>query len=172
MTQQADRALTDRELRRQLVQLLQGAEAHINFVDSVKDFPVDKAGVRPAGSPHSAWELLEHIRIALHDIAAFSGALGSTGSGKYPTGYESLKWPDDYWPKSPGPKDAKEWNQSVAAIKEHMAAFLQLVEDPKQDLFEKFPWGDGQTLLREALLIADHNAYHVGQLMLVRRMIA
>jgi hypothetical protein len=171
MTHEADTAFADGELRRHLVRLLQGAEAHINFDESVKNFPVDKAGVRPAGSPHSAWELLEHIRIALHDIAAFSGAMGSTDSGKNPTGYESLKWPDDYWPKSPAPKDAKEWNKSVAAIKDHMAAVLRLIEDPKQNLFEKFSWGDGQTLLREALLIADHNAYHVGQLMLVRRML-
>ena len=152
----------DKDLRKHLLQLLEGSEAHITFQDAVKNFPVDKAGLRPEGSPHSAWELLEHIRIALDDILRFSTS---------EKGHVPLKWPDDYWPKSPAPHDEAQWKESVATIEKDLAAFLKLVKDPERDLFEPFPWGDGQTLLREALLVADHNAYHVGQLVLVRRMV-
>jgi hypothetical protein len=153
--------VSDTVLRQHLVRLLREAQAHITFADAVKDFPVDKAGIRPAGSPHSAWELLEHIRIAQDDIVRFSDGID----------YVPLKWPDDYWPASPAPRDRAEWDKSVAAVETDLERFVYLLEDPKRDLLQPFPWGDGQTLLREALLIADHNAYHVGQLILVRRMI-
>jgi hypothetical protein len=149
-------------LRKHLIELLDGGSAHIRFADVVKDFPVDHAGIRPPGAPHSAWELLEHIRIAQHDILCFS---------EDPEKYVELKWPEDYWPSSPAPASADEWNSSVAAIQKDAAALLKLVNDPARDLFEPFPWGSGQTLLREALLVADHNAYHLGQLLLVRQMI-
>jgi hypothetical protein len=166
--------MPDNVLRKHVIQILQGGLAHITFEQATKDFPIDKAGIRPAGSPHSAWELLEHIRIAQDDIARFSGAMEESSrpanSREPPKAYVPLKWPDDYWPKSPAPHDAKEWNKSVAAVKQDLAAFVRLLEDPKRDLFEPFPWGDGQTLLREALLVADHNSYHIGQLLLVRRM--
>ncbi len=160
------------ELRKHLLELLAGGHAHVTFQDAVKGFPVKKAGIRPEGLPHSAWELLEHIRIALDDIVRFSGVMDDRPRGReFPNSYVVLNWPDDYWPKSPGPKDAHQWNRSVAAVKEGVAAIARVIEDPQRDLFEPFPWGDGQTLLREALLIADHNAYHVGQLSLVRRLI-
>jgi hypothetical protein len=152
----------DTALRRQLVDLLTGGNAHITFADAVKEFPVEKAGIRPAGSPHSVWELLEHLRIAQEDILRFSSA---------PEGYTELKWPDDYWPASPAPNSASEWNRSVEAVRKDLEEFVRLVKDRSRDLFEPFAWGTGQTLLREALLIADHNAYHLGQLMLVRRML-
>jgi hypothetical protein len=148
-------------LRKHLIQLLQEGQAHITFAEAAKDFPIDKIGIRPAGSPHSAWELLEHIRIAQDDIARFSE----------PRGYTPLKWPDDYWPGSPAPRKKADWSKSISAVEADLQTFVRLLKDPKRDLFEPFPWGEGQTLLREALLIADHNSYHVGQLMLLRRII-
>jgi hypothetical protein len=152
----------DTALREHLIDVLTGAKAHITFADAVKGFPVEKAGIRPAGSPHSAWELLEHLRIAQEDILRFSSG---------PEGYTELKWPDDYWPASPAPKSLPDWNGSVEAVRRDLDEFVRLLQEPGRDLFARFPWGTGQTLLREALLIADHNAYHVGQLMLVRRML-
>jgi hypothetical protein len=152
----------DETLRKQLVQLLNGGEAHITFKDAVKDFPLKKAGIRPGGSPHSAWELVEHLRIALTDILQFSTSEKD---------YVPLKWPKDYWPTSAAPRNDAHWNESVNTIERDLAAFMRLVTDAERDLFAPFPWGDGQTLLREALLVADHNAYHIGQLVLVRRML-
>jgi hypothetical protein len=167
--------MSDADLRKHLLELLDGGQAHIRFEDAVKGFPVDKAGTRPKGSPHSAWELLEHIRIATEDIARFSGVMDDANrlrtSRENPKGYVVLKWPDDYWPKSPGPGDPKQWSKSVTAVRKEIKGFARLIEDPHRDLSEPFPWGDGQSLLREALLIADHNSYHIGQLVLVRRMI-
>jgi hypothetical protein len=165
----------DSELRKHVLQLLAGGQAHPTFKDTVDGFPVDKAEIRPGGSPHSGWELLEHIRISLDDIVRFSGVMDdrprAAGSRELPEGYVVLDWPGDYWPKSPGMRDAVQWKESVAAVEESMTEFTRLIKDPKRDLFEPFPWGDGQTLLREALLIADHGAYHIGQLLLVRRML-
>lgn len=151
----------DKALRQHLLALLRGGQAHATFAEAIKKFPIVKVGIRPAGSPHSAWELLEHLRIAQRDILLFSK------SAKY----KSPKWPDDYWPSSPAPKNKSQWAQSVKAFQSDLAAFEKLMLNPKKDLYEPFPWGEGQTLLREALLIADHNAWHLGQLMLVRRMI-
>jgi hypothetical protein len=151
----------DADLRRHLVSLLQGGSAHITFNDAVKDFPVEHAGVRPDRSPHSAWELLEHLRIAQEDIVLFSES----------SEYVQPNWPDDYWPASPAPKSVQDWKASIESVRKDLARFIKLLNDESRDLFEPFPWGDGQTLLREALLIADHNAYHLGQLMLVRRML-
>jgi len=118
-------------------------------------------GVRPPGAPHSAWELLEHIRIALEDIVHFSQSAD----------YQSPPWPKGYWPSSPEPPDPGDWEKCAHAIRDNMAAFESLLSDPQRDLFQRIPWGEGQTLLREALLIADHNAYHLGQLVLVRRLL-
>jgi DinB family protein len=154
--------MSDQALRQHLKRLLLEEHAHASLAAAVREFPIEKAGIRPGGAPHSAWELLEHIRIAQEDITRFSQSS---------EGYVVLRFPDDYWPASPAPAGPKEWNRSVAAIEEDLARFLKLLDDPQRDLFQPFPWGEGQTLLREALLIADHNAYHVGQLMLVRRML-
>ena len=161
MRQSMTKPGNDAELRRHLVELLEGGSAHITFADAVRDFPVERAGVRPEGSPHSAWELLEHLRIAQADIVRFS--LGKD--------YVEPKWPEDYWPSSPAPKDDAEWGDSVEAVKQDLARFLAMLSNESRSLLEPFAWGEGQTLLREALLIADHNAYHLGQLMLVRRML-
>ena len=148
-------------LRDHLLELLRGGQAHISFDDAVNAFPLELAGIRPDGAPHSAWELLEHMRIALDDIVGFSQSAD----------HKSPPWPKGYWPSSPAPKDEGEWQQCVRRIRESMAVFEGLLNDPDRDLFRKFPWGEGQTLLREALLIADHNAYHLGQLVLVRRLL-
>lgn len=152
---------SDADLRKHLIALLEGGNAHITFQDAIKDFPVDRAGIRPEGSPHSAWELLEHLRLAQADIVLFS----------HDKDYVEQKWPDDYWPSSPAPKNAREWEASSDSVRKDLARFIGMLKDEQRNLFEPFPWGDGQTLLREALLIADHNSYHLGQLMLVRRMI-
>ena len=152
---------SDSAIREQLVQLIRGGHAHATFDDVVRDFPLDRIGIRPPGAPHSAWELLEHLRIAQKDILEFSRSAD----------YVSPHWPEGYWPKSPGPKRENQWKESVAAFRADLVAFEAMIQDPSQDLNRKFPWGDGQTLLREALLIADHNAYHLGQLVLVRRLL-
>ncbi len=150
----------DANLRKHLIDLLDGGNAHITFSDVVKDFPIDHAGVRPQGSPHSAWELLEHLRLAQADIVEFSASKE----------YVEKKWPDDYWPSAPAPKNKHAWDASIRSVHEDLQKFIAMLNDEQRDLFAPFAWGDGQTLLREALLIADHNSYHLGQLMLVRRM--
>lgn len=151
----------DRELREHLIQLLEGGHAHATFDQAVRGLPASRAGVRPKGLPYSAWELLEHLRIAQNDILRFSQSAE----------YESPKWPEGYWPSAPAPALESHWTRSVRAVRKDRAEFQALLRDPKQNLYRKFPWGTGQTLLREALLIADHNAYHIGQLVLVRRLL-
>ncbi|PWU02796.1 MAG: ABC transporter [Terriglobia bacterium] len=151
----------DTAVREHLIWLLEGGHAHPKFDDAVKGIPPDRIGMRPEGAPHSAWELLEHMRIAQNDILRFSVSAD----------YVSPKWPEGYWPAVPAPAQPADWTKSVRAFRKDLAAFAGLVRDPAQNLHKKFPWGDGQTLMREALLIADHNSYHVGQLVLVRRLL-
>ena len=151
----------DSALREQLVELLRGGHAHATFDEVVRDFPLDRIGVRPAAAPYSAWELLEHMRIAQKDILEFSRSAE----------HVSPQWPEGYWPKSPAPQREGLWNDSILAFRQDLGTFEALIQDPTQDLNRKFPWGDGQTLLREALLIADHNSYHLGQMVLVRRLL-
>jgi len=151
----------DEALRSHLINALRKSEAHAGFDKAVKGIPEDKMGIRPKGSPHSAWELLEHIRMAQRDILEFSQSAD----------YVPRKWPDDYWPKSPAPSSAAVWTRSVRSVLKDCEAFIALLEDPKRDLFKPLPWGDGQTLLRETLLIVDHNAYHVGEIVLVRQLL-
>ena len=151
----------DRSLREQLIQLLQGGHAHATLDQVVRDFPEPQMGVRPPGAPHSGWELLEHMRLAQHDILRFSQSAD----------WVSPEFPQGYWPKTPAPNAPGDWNDSVRAFQDDLAEFEGMLRDPSQDLDRKFPWGDGQTLLREALLIADHNSYHLGQLVLLRRLL-
>lgn len=150
------------ELRKQLVALLDGGQAHVTFADAVKDFPVELRGVVPKGLPYSAWQIVEHIRIAQRDILDFSAP--PTG------GYQPMEWPAAYWPKEMAPVSAA-WERSVAAVKADCEKFKALITKPGADLAKPFQWGTGQNLLREALLIADHNAYHVGELVVVRRLL-
>jgi hypothetical protein len=146
-------------LRQQVLDLLTKAQAHIDVREALKNFPVKLRGRKPEGCPHTPWQLLEHMRIAQWDILRFS--LDSK--------HVSPKWPEGYWPESDVPPDAKAWDKSVKQFLADLEAVCEFVRDPKRDLFARIPHGEGQTLLREALLVADHNAYHLGQLVLVRR---
>lgn len=152
----------DAALRAQLVKFLDFQEAHVGFDKAVEGIPAELVGVRPPGSPHSPWELLEHMRLTQHDILDFC---------RNP-GYEELKWPDDYWPRSPAPPTPSAWDESVAAYRSERSEMQRLAADPGVDLFATIPHGTGQTYLREVLLVADHAAYHIGQLVLVRRALA
>jgi len=144
-----------------VVRLLDGRGAHVDFDGAVADLPPEARGRRPDGMPHSAWEILEHLRLAQEDILEFS---------RDPV-WVSPKWPEGYWPPSAAPSDAGAWDESVEAFRAGLEAIKDLVRDPARDLHEPLPWGDGHTLLREALLLADHNAYHLGELVAVRRML-
>jgi hypothetical protein len=148
-------------LRKHLLELLAGGGAHAKFEDAIKDLPVKLRGARPDKYPHSPWMLLEHLRLAQWDILEFSRN----------EKHESPKWPEGYWPKAPEPPNADAWEKSVKEFRRDLKAMEDLVADPKTDLFAKIAWGDGQTVLREALLVADHNAYHVAQLVDVRRLL-
>jgi hypothetical protein len=151
----------DDALRQHLIDLLTGSNAHADFNAAVKGFPVELRGQRPRGADHSPWQLVEHLRIAQNDILDFS---------RNP-GYKALDWPSGYWPANPEPPDEHAWEKSVRAFRHDLKELSALISDESKDLFAKFPWGDGQTLLREALLTVDHNAYHVGQLILVRKLL-
>jgi hypothetical protein len=151
----------DSSLREHLVAALGGGHAHMSFDQCVHGFPVDRAGERPDGLPHSAWELLEHVRRAQEDILRFSQSAD----------YVSPAFPDGYWPESQAPASPNEWTASIRNYRKELAEFEALILDPQQDLHHPFPWGDGQTLLREALTIIDHTSYHLGQLLLVRKLI-
>ncbi len=148
-------------LREHLVELLKGGHAHAKFEDAVKGLPAKLRGTKPENFPHSPWMLVEHIRLAQWDILEFSR------NAKH----KSPKWPEGYWPKTAEPPSADAWDKSVQQVHADLKAMEDLVEDPKTDLFAKIPGGDGQTILREALLVADHNAYHVAQLIDVRRLL-
>jgi DinB superfamily len=150
-------------LRKQLIALLHGGQAHTTFDEAIKDLPAELRGTVPPNLPYSAWQLLEHLRITQRDILNFSAP--PTG------GYHPIAWPDDYWPKSPQPPTIHAWDQSIAAIHSDLKHFIALIENPGADLYKPFRWGDGQNLLREALLIADHTAYHLGELIVLRRLL-
>ena len=148
-------------LRQELDRLLSGKGAHVDFDAAVADFPPALRGARLKGAAHSAWETLEHLRIAMWDMLEFSRDAK----------HVSPEWPSGYWPESAEPASAAAWDKSVKAFDRDLAAMRKLVSDPKSDLFTPFAHGAGQTLLREALQVADHNAYHVGELILLRRML-
>lgn len=149
----------DRDLREQLVYLLKGGGAHVHFMDAVEGFPPGKYAVFANGLPHTGWQLLEHSRIAQLDILEFS---------RDPK-HVSPDFPGGYWPKTPTPPSDNAWSESVAAFQRDLEEMVRLVQDPRTNLFGKIPHGQGQTILREALLLADHNAYHLGQLVDLRR---
>ncbi|MEX2262049.1 MAG: DinB family protein [Bryobacteraceae bacterium] len=148
-------------LRQQLVNTLRGRGAHVEFDSVVADFPPELRGVKPAGLPYSAWQLLAHMRMAQHDILDFC----------VNPDYAEMKWPDDYWPRDEAPPNEKAWEKCVRDFRKDLSAMEALVTDHKRDLLAPIPHGEGQTLLREALLVADHNAYHLGQLVLLRRLL-
>jgi hypothetical protein len=149
----------DDSLRKHLLDLLSGGNAHLNFDAAIADLPVELRGAKAEGVPHTPWRLLEHLRIAQWDILEFS---------RNPK-HISPNWPDGYWPTSDAPPSPAAWDQSIAAFRADLQAMKDLIAHAGNDLFSPIPHGQGQTLLREALLLADHNAYHLGQLILVRR---
>jgi hypothetical protein len=145
-------------IRDHLIELLDGRSAHIDVASALDGFPLDRINDKVAGSPHTAWQLLEHIRLAQWDILDFS----------VNADYKEMAFPDDYWPTSDATED--DWKRSAAQVLADLDTMRGLVRDPNSDLFKLLEHGTGQTLLREAMLVADHNAYHLGQLMLLRRM--
>jgi hypothetical protein len=149
----------DASLRKRLVELLKGGEAHVKLLDAVANFPPEKRGIAPNGLQHTGWQLLHHIRIALWDMVQFSRDAT----------HISPEFPSGYWPKTSAPPDNAAWDKSVRSIQKDMQVMIKLISDPRTDLHAPFPWGDGQSLLRESLLIADHNAYHTAQIVDVRR---
>jgi hypothetical protein len=151
----------DRSLRQHLLDLLAGGSAHAKFEDVIRDYPVELRGKKPDGLPHSPWMLLEHLRIAQWDILEFSR------NAKY----VSPAWPAGYWPATEAPPSGTAWDESLRQFRRDFKAMQRLVANPKSDLFARIPWGDGQTVLREALLLADHNAYHLAQLVDARRLL-
>jgi hypothetical protein len=151
----------DQALRDHLLYLLKDGGAHASFDDAMGDWPLQLAGAKAANFPHTAWMLLEHMRLAQWDILEF------TRNRKH----VSPKWPEGYWPASEAPANEKAWKASIAAFKKDLKTMQSLVANRKIDLYARIPWGDGQTTLREALLVADHNAYHLGQLVMLRKSI-
>jgi len=152
---------SDKALREHVVKLLEGGQAHADFDEAVKSLPANLRGKRPRGAAHSPWEVLEHMRIAQWDILEFSR------NAKH----VSPEFPDGYWPKGAVPPNDKAWTKSVKAFRADLKAMADMVADESTDLFAPIPHGDGQTILRQALLLADHNAYHLGQFVLLRRLL-
>jgi hypothetical protein len=151
----------DQELRQQLAALLRGGQAHATLADALAHFPSDRIGERPAGLPYSAWQLVEHMRITLHDLLEFATN----------PEYVELDWPADYWPKNAAPTKGESWSEAVRAIQADLKSFEALVHSPQSNVYATIPWGTkGETLLREVLLAADHTSYHVGELVLLRRL--
>jgi hypothetical protein len=142
-----------------LVELLTGGHAHVDFESAVKDWPANLQGKKPEGAAHTPWEVLEHMRLAQWDILEF------TRNPKH----VSPEFPAGYWPKTQAPPDNKAWNKTLAAFRADLKSIIKIVENKSTDFFTPFAHGDGQTVLREVLLVADHNAYHLGELLLLRR---
>ena len=144
-------------LREHLLELLRGGHAHLDFEKAIADLPPELRGAKPQGLPHTPWRLVEHMRIAQWDILRFTVDPHHT----------SPEFPDGYWPEGDAPPDPRAWDKTIASFRADLQAILDLVADPKTDLLTPLPHGQGQTILREVLLVADHNAYHLGQLVTV-----
>lgn len=149
------------EQRTQLVNAIAGKGAHVDFDSAIANFPVDLRGKKPDGAPHTAWQQLEHMRMTVADILAFC----------LDPNYKEPKWPDDYWPNTAAPPDDVAWERSIAGFRHDLKSIQGLVADPARDLYSRIPHGEGQTLFREALLVIDHNSYHLGQLVNVRQLL-
>ena len=157
-------SVLQKEVVRQLLALLAGGQAHVDFARAIAELPKELRGVRPEGVPYSAWQLLEHLRITQRDILDF--CTNAEGAG-----YRHLAWPKAYWPETAEPPTDGAWDGAVAAIGRDRERFAGMLRAEGVDMLTSFPWGEGQTLLREAMLIADHNAYHLGELVLLRRLL-
>jgi len=152
---------SDKPVREHILKLLEGGHAHVTFEAAIKGVPAALRGRRPKGVEHSLWEILEHMRIAQWDILEFSRDAK----------HVSPEWPSGYWPETKAPPNAQAWNKTIRAFNADLEAMRKLVAAKSTDLHAPIPHGQGQTILREALLIADHNAYHLGELLLVRRLL-
>ena len=146
---------------KELISLLKKGNAHVSFNDAIKDIPFDDLSKKPNNLPYSIWQLTEHIRITQNDILEFS-----TNEN-----YKARNWPDDYWPKEAAPKNEATWRKSIDNIKGDLQRFIELLKDENADLLTPFTHGDGQNLLREAMLIADHTSYHTGEIIVLRRLL-
>ncbi|WP_138431057.1 DinB family protein [Fodinibius saliphilus] len=144
-----------------LLEQLNGGNAHVDFNQAVQGITYKQAGISVEGVPHTIWELIEHIRIAQDDILEFC---------KNPE-YEEMEWPDEYWPESSSPNSEVELQASVEKVREGIDEMKSLIRNSEGELQKVFTHGEGQTLFREAMLIVDHNAYHIGQIVLVRRLL-
>jgi DinB superfamily len=151
----------DKSLRKHLVSLLKDDGAHVGFEGAVRNMPFELQGKRPKDADHSPWQVLEHLRIAQWDILEFS---------RDPK-HRSPKFPEGYWPDSPKPPGKDSWEKSADGYRADLKTMIKLIENESTDLFSKIPHGDGQTVMREALILADHNSYHLGQLVLLRRLL-
>ena len=152
---------TMKAMRAIVASSLDWQEAHATFDAAVAELPSSLRGRRPEGFPHSAWELVEHIRIAQADLADFMER----------SDYHVMKWPDDYWPANPAPPSEKSWDESIAAVRRDRDRIKDIATRSTVDLTAKIPWGTGQTYLRTILVAVDHTAYHVGQVIAVRRLL-
>jgi len=150
-----------KELIKSLKELLAGGNAHATLDDAIEGLPKELRGAVPENMPYSIWQLVEHIRITQWDILEFS---------RDPK-HKSPSWPDEYWPKDAAPPSEKAWKETLDKIKSDNKEFIKLLEDPEADLFAPFPHGDGQHLLREAILIGDHTSYHTGEIIVIRRLL-
>jgi hypothetical protein len=152
---------TNNTLRQQLKHALRGDQSHVDFESAIGGLSAKLAGLKPDGSPHTAWQLLEHLRIAQSDILEFS---------RNPK-HKSPQWPDGYWPDTDAPPNPEAWDASIAAFRKDAQAMDALIADSKADLYASIQGGTGQTLLREALVLACHNSYHLGQLVFLKKML-
>ena len=148
------------QLRQHLVKLMRGGQAFRPMNELLEGLTLQEAGKKVQGLPYTIWQQLEHLRFTQHDILDFS---------RNPS-YQEPSWPDDYWPANEVPNSEEKLQQSIKTINQDLEEMIQLVQDPGHDLFEPFAHGQGQTLLREAMLVAEHNAYHLGQITLLRRL--
>ena len=148
----------DKVMTNELVKLLRGGSAHAGLNDALKDLPANLRGQKIDRLPYTIWQLLEHIRIAQKDMLDFSSN----------ENHVSPVWPDEYWPQEAAPADDDTWNHTISRIKKDLEEFIGLIRSG--DIYKDFPHGDGQTLLREALQMADHNAYHIAEIIMMRRL--
>jgi uncharacterized damage-inducible protein DinB len=151
----------DAALRTHVLNLLTARQAHCTFEEAVDGMPPDRVGERPDGLPYSVWELVDHVRRAQYDILAYCED----------PDYQAQEWPDAYWPNTPAPPSTEVWQQTCEQVVEDRDVLCQYLEDDAQDLYETVPSSDDHTILRELLLVADHNAYHIGQIVTVRRLL-
>ena len=153
--------MSNKKVRAHLVALLKGGNAFVPLEKALKDIPFEKAGIVPDGLPYSIWQQVEHLRRAQKDIIDFTKN----------ENYQKLKWPDEYWPQNVSPETKKQWEETLKANIKYVDEMIQLVEDEDRELLEPFEHGNGQTLFREAVLLAEHNAYHIGQILIIRRIL-